>query len=469
MVACLEPLVCNDAHSRLNPTEFAELIRVRHADDIRRALARARAARMPCIALGSRHAMGGQQFAQGGIGLDTTRLDRVVAFDRRRGLVTVQAGIRWPALQAFLAAQRDEQGLGWSIAQKQTGADEFSLGGSVSANIHGRGLDRPPLVADLERIALIAPDGERIEADRARYPEHFALAVGGYGLFGVLEEATLRLVPRRKLERCVDICERDDLIARLERRIAAGHRYGDFQFAVDAAREDFLRRGVLSTYRELPDDAEMADAQHRLDADTWRELLYLAHVDKHAAFERYAAFYRRTHGQRYWSDDHQFGVYVDGYHLAIDQRLGHVGSELISELYVPRAELAGFLADAAQCLRALRADAIYGTVRLIRRDSETVLAWAREDWACTVFNLHVRHDAAGREQVAQQQRALIDLALARGGSFYLTYHDDATTEQLLRAHPRLIEFLCAKRAHDPHGVLRSAWYRRLIARVQHDA
>jgi FAD/FMN-containing dehydrogenase len=465
MVACLQTLICNDVHSRLNRTALAELVAVRHADDIRRALARARATRSACIALGGRHAMGGQQFAHGGIGLDTATLDRIVAFDRRRGLITVQAGMRWPALRAFLATQRNELGLGWSIAQKQTGADDFSLGGSVSANVHGRGLDRPPLVADIERLSLIAPDGERLEVDRQREPSLFALAVGGYGLFGVIEEVTLRLVPRRKLERCVEVCDADDVMARFERRVAAGHLYGDFQFAVDATREDFLRRGVFSTYRPLPDSAVVPAAQHQLEADDWRELLWLAHVDKHAAFERYAAFYRSTDGQRYWSDDHQFGVYVDGYHDAIDQRLGHVGSEAISELYVPRAELAGFLADAAQGLRALRADMIYGTVRLIRRDDETVLAWARQDWACIVFNLHVRHDAAGRARLAVQQRALIDLALARGGSFYLTYGDDATREQLLRAHPRLPEFLAEKRAHDPQGVLCSDWYRRLRARI----
>ena len=38
---------------------------------------------------------------------------------------------------------------------------------------------------------------------------------------------------------------------------------------------------------------------------------------------------------------------------------------------------------------------IYGTVRLIERDDETVLAWAREPWACIIFNLHVDHTPAG--------------------------------------------------------------------------
>ncbi len=55
---------------------------------------------------------------------------------------------------------------------------------------------------------------------------------------------------------------------------------------------------------------------------------------------------------------------------------------MISELYVPRPALDEFLSAAARSLRAHEADVVYGTVRLVERDDETVLAWAREPWAC---------------------------------------------------------------------------------------
>src|SRR3546814_18971204 len=60
---------------------------------------------------------------------------------------------------------------------------------------------------------------------------------------------------------------------------------------------------------------------------------------------------------------------------------------------------------------------------------------------------------------ADSFRALIDLALARGGSYYLTYHRWATRGQVEAAHPRLAEFLRAKREFDPAGRWSSAWYR----------
>jgi FAD/FMN-containing dehydrogenase len=139
----------------------------------------------------------------------------------------------------------------------------------------------------------------------------------------------------------------------------------------------------------------------------------------------------------------------------------HKCSEMITELYVPVERVIDFLQAAAATLTALKAEVIYGTIRLINEDSETVLAWARGRRACVIFNLHVEHTPAGIEKSGVAFRALIDLALERSGSFFLTYHRHATRAQLLAAYPRLPEFLQAKDTHDPQGVFTSDWHRWL--------
>lgn len=106
---------------------------------------------------------------------------------------------------------------------------------------------------------------------------------------------------------------------------------------------------------------------------------------------------------------------------------------------------------------------VYGTVRLIERDEETFLPWAREPWACTIFNLHVEHTPAGIERAADAFRTLIDLALRRNGSYFLTYHRWARREQVEAAHPRFVEFLRRKIAHDPEDRFQSEWWRHYRA------
>jgi FAD/FMN-containing dehydrogenase len=113
-------------------------------------------------------------------------------------------------------------------------------------------------------------------------------------------------------------------------------------------------------------------------------------------------------------------------------------------------------------LTALRAEVIYGTIRLIEEDTETTLAWAQGRRACVIFNLHVEHTADGIARSGDAFRALIDLAEARGGSFFLTYHRHATRAQLLAGYPRLPEFLRAKDDYDPKSLFTSEWHRWLV-------
>ncbi len=47
--------------------------------------------------------------------------------------------------------------------------------------------------------------------------------------------------------------------------------------------------------------------------------------------------------------------------------------------------------DVRRDFRAHDVDFIYGTIRLIEAERETALPWAREDWACVIFNLHIDH------------------------------------------------------------------------------
>jgi hypothetical protein len=104
-------------------------------------------------------------------------------------------------------------------------------------------------------------------------------------------------------------------------------------------------------------------------------------------------------------------------------------------------------------------DAIYGTIRLIERDEESYLPWARESWACVIFNLHTVHTDEGIAHSADAFRRLIDLASGRGGSYFLTYHRWATREQVERCYPRFRAFLEEKLSHDPEERFQSDWYR----------
>jgi FAD/FMN-containing dehydrogenase len=453
-------VIVNDIHSKLNQAEVKEVLEADSLTAIQAAVARARELGLPLAVCGGKHAMGGQQFCAGGLLLDTRGASRVLGLDAERGMIEVEAGIQWPELYSYLKASENSGGA-WAFAQKQTGADRLTLGGAISANVHGRALTLAPIVADVESLRLVDSAGELRTCSRSEEPELFSLVVGGYGLFGVVYSVTLRLVPRRKLERVVEVRSIEGLIQAFDERVRSGFLYGDFQFATDPDSDEFLSTGVFSCYRPAPDDAPMPADQRALSLEDWKGLLYLAHTNKSEAFARYAAHYLATSGQIYDSDGHQMGEYIDDYHVELDRVLGaeHPATEMISELYVPRERLGEFVADVAEEFRRARADAIYGTIRLIERDDETFLPWARDRFACVIFNLHTEHTPEGLERSREAFRYLIDAASSREGSYFLTYHRWAAKEQVLRCYPQFPEFLARKRAYDPGEVFQSDWYR----------
>jgi FAD/FMN-containing dehydrogenase len=353
------------------------------------------------------------------------------------------------------------QAKSWGIVQKQTGADRLTLGGALSANVHGRGLALRPIIADVESFTLMDGDGALRTCSRTENNSLFRLAIGGYGLFGIITRVRLRLMPRTKIERVAEIIDIDNLMAAFTARITAGYLYGDWQFSIDASSDTYLRKGVFACYRPLPLDTPMPAQQKELGEADWRQLYYYSHADTRRAYEVYTSYYLSTSGQRYWSDLSQLSVYIDDYHAELDRLLesSHQGTEMITELYVPRPALSSFITAVRADFRQHGVKLIYGTIRLIERDDESVLAWAREPWACTVMNLHVGRGENGLRRAADDFRRLIDRAIEHNGSYFLTYHRWASRAQVEACHPHMVEFLRLKQQIDPREIFQSDWYR----------
>lgn len=453
--------VVNDIHSQLNPTKVNKIIPVDSLTAIRQAIEEAGRQNKAISIAGKRHAMGGQQFGADTILLDTTPLHRLIGFADEQGILEVEAGIQWPELiQASIEAQ-PRRVRAWGIAQKQTGADNLTLGGTLAANGHGRGLSMRPIIADVESFLLVDAFGQIQRCSRQQNSQLFQLAIGGYGLFGVIYSVKLRLAPWHKVERVAEVMTIDRLLPAFEQRLAAGFLYGDFQFSTDEQSDNFLREGILACYRPVRLDTPLPPNQQELSLADWQELFYLAHADKAEAYRRYVGHYLQTSGQIYESDTHQLSVYLDNYHRDLDKRMGAAqpATEVITEVYTPREALPDFMAAARDDFIAHGVNLIYGTIRLIEPDDESFLAWAKQPFACIVFNLHTLHTPEGIAHSTAAFRRLIDLAIARGGSYFLTYHKYATRRQVETCYPQLPEFLRLKLQYDPEERFQSNWYR----------
>lgn len=454
----IQEVELNDIHSQLNSTTHLGVLNPTSVKEIQTIIREAKASNQLISISGGKHSMGGQQFGSDTVNLNMSSFNKVIGLDPITGIVEVQSGIQWPELVDWLSKNQNNSDKKWGIRQKQTGADRLSIGGALSSNIHGRGLKMKPMIEDVESFTLIDANGDIKNCSRKENKELFKLVIGGYGLFGVIGNVKVRLSPVKTLERVVELIEVKDFIPLVSKRIQEGFLYGDFQFAIDPMSDDFMKRGIYSLYRPVDKEANPDVDIKEMSSDDWNLLLGLAHTNKSRAFEAYSKFYLTTNGQLYRSDTHQMGVYVDDYHNKLNQD-GVKATEMISEIYVPRKKISILFNQLREDFRKNDTNVVYGTVRLIEKDNESFLAWAKQNYAATVFNFHVEHTAEGIEKAKKQFQHIIDRALEHGGSYFLTYHRWARKDQVLKAYPQMPRFLKLKKKYDPEERFQSDWYR----------
>lgn len=136
--------------------------------------------------------------------------------------------------------------------------------------------------------------------------------------------------------------------------------------------------------------------------------------------------------------------------------------DILHEYFVPRAAVAPFIAGLRAAVKRRKANLLNVTIRDVRKDTDTLLAYAREDSFAFVLFLSQEPTPEGEEAMRVLTGELIDLARSLGGSFYLPYRLHSSLEQVRASYPGLDEFLALKKSHDREGMFSSRFFRHIF-------
>jgi FAD/FMN-containing dehydrogenase len=397
------------------------------------------------IAIGGGHfSMGGQTACEGCLSLDMRKLGHVLALDVANRTVLVEAGISWRKLQAAI----DPHGLAISIMQTYA---NFSVGGALSVNAHGRYIGGGPIIHSVQEIALVLADGSLVRASPHENSELFYAAIGGYGGIGVIVSARLALAENTRLERDV-----------------VGMPLSAYP-AFFAAKLRNSRSAVLHNADLYPPAYDYVRAQ------TWSTTDRL--LTERAHFIQPAPPTGSARMLRYWLTDlplgQSFRRYVyDPLHYARDVVAwrNHEASYDVSELeptsrsattfalqeyFVPTARLAEFVAKLRAVLTRHAVRTVNLSIRHARADPGSLLAWARSEMFCLELYYKQGTGLAARREVGTWTREAIDAALSVSGTYYLPYQPHATLAQLRRGYPNFDAYQALKQRVDPHDRFRN--------------
>ncbi len=452
----------NDA-SCLNPTPVYGVTRPRSVGEVREALAFARAHDLSVTVAGTKHSMGGQSAHPHALVLDMRELDRVVV-DSTRGTARVGAGATWRAVL------ESAHGHGLSVAAMPS-IDVLSVGGTLSVNAHGADFRTGSLASTVRSVTLMTADGVLREVDRDNDPELFRAAIGGYGLFGVILEAELDLVPSEMYRLTQRTVATDDFPALFEETIAPDEQNRLMYAHLSTSPGSLLEEAIVYTYaRTGSDEGPVPALRDDQGSGVGRLVLNVARHGGVGQRLKWAAQKHVLPRVRPCQESRNEALRAAEACLVSRNQAMYNGlgllrnrltryTDVLQEYFLPHDQLVPFLREARSALQQHEAQLLSASIRVVH-DEEVLLDYANGDRLSVVLYLSQEVTGAGSRDMADLNSVLIDSALRHDGTFYLPYQQHYTPQQLRRAYPMIDDFFALKRRHDPQLRFMNALYGR---------
>ena len=455
----------NDA-SCLNRTPIRGVVEVRQADDVRNALAFARQHGLRVSIAGVRHSMGGQAFAKNALVLDMRGFNRIT-LDEQAAVVRVESGATWHDIQKAIHPK-------WAVKSMQS-TDIFTVGGSIAVNAHGMDHRSGSVGRTVRSMRVMLPDGTVRNISRNQDTRLFNLVVGGYGLFGVILDVELEIVPNAIYESAREVIDYQQFVPMLASRIVPDRRVGLMYAHLSTAPQSLLRETIVYTYDEVPGTAAVVPPLAEVGQVKLRRLVF--NLSKHGSLAMRLKWFAEkriepmlesctvSRNQALGEGEACLVSRNDPMHDSVPYLRNNLSNEtdILHEYFIPRDQLVPFVDGLREVVRSAPVTLLNASVRVVHREDNVLTYAPADDMLAVVLYISQSTDRTGRGQMDAFTKQVIDLCLRARGRFFLPYQVAYTREQLEQSYPQMRQFLAARAEFDPDRVLTSTFVEKIEA------
>ena len=449
--------ILNDA-SGLNATPVAQhwIARTEARDDfiarLRNEIKLAAAARRPVAVGVARHSMGGQSLPRNGTAI--TLRGAVCEPDTHARTFRASAGTRWSDVISTLDK------IGYSPAVMQSNHD-FGVGSTFCVNAHGWPVPYGPFGSTVRTIDLMLADGSIVTCSRTENQELFGLAMGGYGLFGIIVAVEAEMVENSLLRPTYEHLASSQFAQVFPKHAedpAVKMVYG----RLSVAKQGFFADALAISYRRVPTPASGLPpaATYGPLTGVSREI-YRAQIGLELA--KRARWLAETEIGRRASSG------IATRNALMNEPASNLAgrdtsrTDILHEYFVSPERFPDFIRACQDLIPASGEEMLNVTLRYVRADQTSVLAFAPDRRIALVMSFSQRMTPQGEVGMMRMTEALIDRVIAIGGSFYLPYRLHARPDQVRKAYPRADEFVAKKKQYDPGLLFRNAMWEAYFA------
>ncbi|WP_134703326.1 FAD-binding oxidoreductase [Ammoniphilus sp. YIM 78166] len=445
-----DPYLITD-FSRLHPVKVERLVQGKQEEQLIKLVKEASEKKLKISIAGQRHSQGGHTYYKDGIVIDMTSYNQILDFDPQGKTIRVQSGATWREVQDTI----HPYGLSLKTTQSQ---NIFTIGGSISINAHGRDIRQGSMISSVESFRLLTAEGEIKEVSRTQNAELFPLALGGYGLFGVILDVTLALTDdamyvvtseelsvkdysRYFIE---EVLANPDIHMHIARLSIAPGSFLEEMYAVNYVLEpsiplefdrklDFHEKGVIPTkfFFNLNRSFDWGKDVF------WQAQKQYFHTQQQTVISRNQAMGSESAFMEY-------------------SKVGQ--NDLLQEYFIPVQQFPDFVSQYKQILQEEDLNLLNITVRYVNHDEEAVLSYAKDDMLALVCLFNVSLSNQAQVEFKHSIQRVLDAVIAHQGSYYLPYAAYPSIEQFQTVYPRSKEFFEKKLVYDPNELFTNNFY-----------
>jgi FAD/FMN-containing dehydrogenase len=353
--------------------------------------------------------------------------------------------------------------------------DIFTVGGSISVNAHGMDHRSGSVGRSVRSMRVMLPDGTVRNVSRTEDARLFNLVVGGYGLFGVILDVDLDVVPNAVYQSTREILDYQQLVPALASRIVPDPRVGLMYAHLSTAPQSLLRETIVYTYKEVPSADSVVPPLSEVGQVKLRRLVF--NLSKHGSLAMRLKWFAEkrieplleactvSRNQALGEGEACLVSRNDPMHDSVAYLRNNLAGEtdILHEYFIPRERFVQFVDGLREIVSSAPVPLLNASVRVVHREDNVLTYAPVDDMLAVVLYVNQSTDRTGREQMDAFTKQLIDLCHRANGRFFLPYQVAYTREQLEQSYPQIREFLAARTEFDPERVLANTFVEKLEA------
>jgi FAD/FMN-containing dehydrogenase len=322
-------------------------------------------------------------------------------------------------------------------------------------------------------MRVMLPDGTVRDVSRSDDPRLFNLVVGGYGLFGVILDVDLDVVPNAIYESTREVVDYRAFVPLLASRLIPDPSYGLIYAHLSTAPQSLLRETIVYGYKEVQAAGATVPPLGEIGQIKLRRLVFnlathgsLAMRLKWFAEKRIEPLLEScpvTRNQALGEGEACLVSRNDPMHDSVPYLFNNLPGEtdILHEYFIPRDQFVPFVDGLREIARTAPVTLLNASVRVVHREDNVLTYAPSDDMLAVVLYVNQTTDRTGREQMAAFTKQVIDVCLRSNGRFFLPYQVAYTRQQLERSYPQIREFMAARAEFDPGRLLTSTFAEKL--------